>query len=156
MTCGFNDFDFLIGQWKVHHRQLRSRPARCTAWQEFVGHSEARKILGGFGTLDESILFAPRGTYRVASLSTFDTVSDRWHIWWYDGRTPGHIHPPLVGKFVRGIGIFYGSGWIDDVSTDLRYLWDLRDDSPRWERAHVTANGNQWETDWIMEFHRAS
>jgi hypothetical protein len=32
---GRNDFDFLIGAWKVHHRRLKERLKGSTQWVEF-------------------------------------------------------------------------------------------------------------------------
>ena len=42
-----NDFDFLFGRWRVHHRRLRERLAGCNEWQEFDGTSVAQPILNG-------------------------------------------------------------------------------------------------------------
>src|SRR4029453_18633846 len=33
---GANDFDFLIGEWRVHHRGLKERLANKKEWMEFV------------------------------------------------------------------------------------------------------------------------
>ena len=37
-----NDFDFFMGEWRVHHRRLVSRLADSNEWQEFEGQSRAR------------------------------------------------------------------------------------------------------------------
>ena len=34
---GANDFDFLIGDWRVHHRRLKERLAGNHDWIEFEG-----------------------------------------------------------------------------------------------------------------------
>jgi len=46
---GRADFDFFIGSWKVRHRCLQEWLKGSTSWEEFVGTSVARKILGGLG-----------------------------------------------------------------------------------------------------------
>lgn len=156
MTCGFSDFDFLIGQWKVHHRQLRRCLSHCESWQEFLGWSDARKILGGFGVMDENILFEPRGTYRSMFLRTFNTEANCWSIWWYDGRTPNRLDPPVIGKFGDGIGVFLGNGTAEATSALVRYVWTRHVIVPRCEQAISMNNGLTWKTHWTMEFHRGS
>ena len=49
---GRNDFDFLIGTWKVHHRMLKARLKGSTEWLEFEGDTVDRKILNGIGNMD--------------------------------------------------------------------------------------------------------
>ena len=36
-TPGVHDFDFLVGQWRVHHRKLKERLANSREWIEFEG-----------------------------------------------------------------------------------------------------------------------
>jgi hypothetical protein len=33
---GPNDFDFFIGNWRVHHRRLKERLAQNNDWEEFA------------------------------------------------------------------------------------------------------------------------
>ena len=40
-----NDFDFLIGKWKVHNRKLNSRLSGCSEWTEFEAQVDCRKFL---------------------------------------------------------------------------------------------------------------
>ncbi|MBL0347518.1 hypothetical protein [Candidatus Villigracilis affinis] len=47
---GRDDFDFLIGTWKVHHRRLKERLKGSSEWEEFEGDTVDRKILNGLGT----------------------------------------------------------------------------------------------------------
>ncbi len=42
-----DDFDFIIGTWRVHHRRLNERFANCTQWTEFYGDTTTVKILKG-------------------------------------------------------------------------------------------------------------
>jgi hypothetical protein len=56
---GANDFDFLIGDWRVHHRRLKERLANNQEWVEFDGTCASRKILGGLGNMDENLLDMP-------------------------------------------------------------------------------------------------
>ncbi len=153
MMHSFNDFDFLVGQWKVRHQKFKHRLLQCRACQEFAGRSEARKILGGFGLMGENIVFDPHGTYRSLSLFTFDAEAKTWSVWWYDGRAPAS-HDPLVGRFEDGTGVFVGEGNFDGTMARIRYIWTGRDDAPRCEHAVSMNMGETWETMWIMDFRR--
>src|SRR5437867_12529026 len=35
-TSSPNDFDFLVGKWKMHNRRLNKRLENCKDWTEFV------------------------------------------------------------------------------------------------------------------------
>ena len=101
------DFDFFIGRWKVAHRRLKARLAGCTEWETFSGACVVQKILGGFGNVDDNILEIPSGTYRALSIRSFDAQAGTWSIWWLDGRRPGTLDVPVVGRFVNEVGTFF-------------------------------------------------
>jgi hypothetical protein len=42
-----NDFDFLVGKWKMHNRHLDKRLANCRDWTEFDSSDVNTKILNG-------------------------------------------------------------------------------------------------------------
>src|SRR6266550_8447489 len=47
-----NDFDFLVGKWKMHNRHLDKRLADCHDWTEFDSSSVNTKILTGAADMD--------------------------------------------------------------------------------------------------------
>ena len=53
------DFDFFMGLWKCRHRYLVKRLSDCHDWIEFEGSCAARKILDGFGNMDEGDINLP-------------------------------------------------------------------------------------------------
>ena len=65
---GANDFDFVIGNWKVRHRRLKERLVGCTDWLEFEGTSRTQQIFGGQGNLEDNFLAFPDAPYRDAAL----------------------------------------------------------------------------------------
>ena len=71
------DFDFLMGNWNCHHRYLVQRLADCHDWVEFDGGFAARKILGGFGNIDEGAINLPGDAYTGVSLRTWDPGESR-------------------------------------------------------------------------------
>ena len=47
-----NDFDFLVGKWKMHNRHLDKRLANCHTWTEFDSSDVNTKILNGAADMD--------------------------------------------------------------------------------------------------------
>ncbi len=149
------DFDFIIGSWRVKHRRLKERLAGCTEWVEFDGDSSTRKILGGFGNLEDNYLALPEGAYRAVALRSFNSATKQWSIWWLDGRNPGEIDTPVVGQFANGRGLFYADDVLNGRSIRMRFTWSVPEsDNPRWEQAFSADAGATWETNWTMTFTR--
>ena len=150
-----SDFDFFMGIWKCRHRYRMRRLADCHDWIEFDGNCAARKILGGFGNIDEGEINLPGDRYRGMSLRTWDPDESRWSIYWLDSRRPGHLFPPVKGGFAKGVGTFYGDDCFKGRPIRVRYLWSrITDQSARWEQAFSLDEGNNWETNWTMDFTR--
>jgi hypothetical protein len=151
------DFDFYMGSWQVHHRRLVRRLAGSDEWQEFEGTSTAWPILDGAGNIDDNVLQLPAGAYRAISLRTFDPATDRWSIWWLDGRSPGRLDPPVVGGFEDGIGTFIAEDTFDGRPILVRFLWSgITETTCRWEQAFSADGGATWEVNWIMESTRVA
>jgi hypothetical protein len=148
-----SDFDFFIGSWRVAHRRLRSRLKGCTEWEIFSGVCVVYKTLGGFGNVDDNIIEVPSGTYRAVSIRSFDATVGTWSIWWLDGRRPGMLDVPVVGRFVNGVGTFVTEDIWEGKPIRMRFLWTRpRPDAPHWEQAFSTDAGATWETNWVMDF----
>jgi hypothetical protein len=153
-ATGVNDFDFLIGSWRVHHRRLKERLAGNHDWIEFEGTCAMRKILGGAGNMDENVLDFPSGAYHAVTLRTYDPAKGEWSIWWFDSRNPSHLDPPVVGGFKNGVGTFYADDTFKGKPIRVRFLWTNLATEPHWEQAFSNDRGKTWETNWIMEFVR--
>ena len=149
------DFDFFMGIWKCRHRYRLQRLADCPDWIEFDGSCAARKILGGFGNMDEGAIDLPGDRYRGMTLRTWDPERQRWSIHWFDSRRPGHTFPPVRGGFAKGLGIFYGEDTLEGRPIRVRFLWSHgAGQSARWEQAFTPDQGCSWETNWTMDFTR--
>jgi hypothetical protein len=71
-------------------------------------------------------------------------------------RTVSLIHRPRVASRTAS-GTFYGDTTIAGKPTRVRFVWSqITATSARWEQAYSTDAGKTWETNWIMEFRRAS
>lgn len=147
------DFDFILGDWKVRHRRLNERFTGCTAWTEFDGLSSTRRILGGFGNLEDNLLRFPDGPFRAVALRSYCADSDTWSIWWLDGRNPTSLDVPVQGRFHQGIGTFFAEDSLNGEPIQVRFTWTaLPGGHPRWEQAFSKDGGATWEVNWHMEF----
>ena len=150
------DFDFIMGDWRVEHRRLKSRLSNCTEWVEFDGLSSTQKVLGGFGNIEDNRLFFPEGEVRAVALRSFDAATNMWSIWWLDGRNPTALDTPVVGTFTNGTGLFYANDTLDGKPIRVRFTWLPKGlDHARWEQAFSEDAERTWETNWTMDFRRA-
>jgi hypothetical protein len=149
---GLHDFDFQIGEWRVHHRVLKG-----DKWVEFEGTNATRKVMDGWGNVEDNMLDSPGGAYRAVGLRSYDAKTGEWAIWWLDGRAPhGPLDPPVKGRFANGVGDFYSNDTLDGKPIRVRYRWSqITASSARWEQGYSSDAGKTWATNWVMEFRRA-
>ncbi len=151
---GRNDFDFLIGTWKVHHRRLRERLKGSTDWEKFEGEMVDRKILNGLGNMDEGTLYRKTGPIHAISLRVFNLISREWSIYWSTDQI-GALDVPMIGKFKDSIGKFYSQEVFEGRHIYNRFIWSkITSTSCQWEQAHSEDGSKTRETNWIMEFER--
>jgi hypothetical protein len=155
---GRADFDFLYGDWHVLARRTKDAldPA-CDDWHEFEMSQVARPLLGGLGNTDScETETGPDGEpFLGLTLRLFDPRDGQWRIWWSSNRNPGHLDPPLTGKFEGRRGSFYAKDQIGGVDVDVRFIWVSTDaDSPTWEQAFSQDGGESWYTNFTMAFTR--
>jgi hypothetical protein len=151
------DFDFVIGDWNVKHRRLKKRLVDCDEWIEFDGAMSTRKILGGFGNLEDNVLRFPTEEVRAIALRSYDPRTRNWSIWWLDGRFPGRLDVPVVGSFEDGVGTFLAKDMFEDIPITVRFIWRrISPDELHWDQAFSTDEGVTWETNWTMNFRRLS
>jgi hypothetical protein len=153
---GVHDFDFLFGQWRVHHRKLKERLANSDEWIEYDGTCDAYPIMDGLGNVDDNVNDLPGDHYRAATMRAYDAASGTWAIWFLDGRTPSaNIDPPVKGRFVDGVGAFYSNEEFNGRPIVVRYQWShATPDTAHWEQAFSPDGGKTWEVNWRMDFVR--
>ncbi len=149
------DFDFMVGDWKVRHRRLNARLTGCTEWTEFLGTSSTRKILGGYGNVEDNCLQFPEGEVRAAAFRSFNADTQEWAIWWLDHRVPHNLDVPVIGRFSGTVGTFFAQDMLHGRPITIRFIWRANPGAnPIWEQAFTEDGGKTWETNWIMEFVR--
>jgi hypothetical protein len=154
-SSGVHDFDFLQGDWRVHHRRINPATKK---WVEFNGMGTNRTVMGGTGNVEEHTLHAPTGAYQAVALRAYDPKTLEWAIWWLDGRYPsGPLDSPVKGRFENGVGAFYADYVQDGKRMRGRFLWsNITSTSARWEQAASADGGKTWAVNWIMTFERVA
>jgi hypothetical protein len=154
---GLHAFDLRVGKWRVHHRVLRERLAGSKDWFEYDGTQTWWSVMNGWGNVDDNVFNKPGGAYNGATLRAYDPKTGQWAIWWLDGRTPSaNLDPPVVGRFVNGVGTFYNNDTLRGKPIRVRFIWSkITKHSAHWEQAFSSDGGKTWETNWISDFTRA-
>jgi hypothetical protein len=152
---GLADFDFLMGNWRAHHRRLRERLKGSQDWEVFEGTSTVRKLLGGLANMDENIMQREAGRMEGVSLRLYDAPAQQWSIYWASSLSGGAMGQPQVGSFKDGVGEFYNWEPFEGRMILTRYIWSgITENACHWEQAFSTDGGKTWETNWIMDFTR--
>lgn len=153
---GLRDFDFLVGEWRVHSRRLKERLAGNHEWVEFDGTITSRRLMDGWANVDDTVFNMPEGLYRGVAPRAYDAKTGQWAIWWIDGRNPlGNLDPPVKGRFVDGVGTFYADDTLRGRPIKVRFTWSrITPDSARWEQAFSGDGGKTWETNWTQRLER--
>jgi hypothetical protein len=153
---GRGDFDFLIGEWRIHNRRLRERLKGSTAWEEFEGASVVRKILGGLGNFDEITMERSSGPVQGITLRLYDPIAQQWSLYWASS-LHGILETPMIGSFENGRGEFFAQEVFEGKRVFSRFIWsNITATSCQWEQALSADGGKTWETNWIMEFVRSN
>jgi hypothetical protein len=158
---GAQDFDFLYGRWHIRNRRLGRHFQGSQDWEQFDAVSEARPLPGGIGNLDSFVPQGWRPGFVGATLRVFNPQTQLWSIFWLsnidggvDGST-GQLHTPVVGRFERNHGQFFGDELRDGRPIRVRFDWHvLGPDAARWEQSFSNDGGQSWELNWVMDLSR--
>jgi hypothetical protein len=152
---GVNDFDFLVGSWRIHNRRLRSVLSGADEWYEFEATSWCRPLLAGAANVDEFL--APSLGLTGMTVRTLDPRTGEWSIYWASTTAPGPLQPPVVGRFTDGVGEFFCDDDYAGKAIRVRYIWsEIGEGTARWEQAFSPDDGDNWETNWVMQLERTS
>lgn len=150
---GLHAFDDRAGCWTMHNRVLRERLADSHDWFEYDGTQSLWLVMGGYGNVDENFLDKPGDPYHGVTVRTYDPKSGLWSIWWFDGRNPGDVDPPVKGRFIDGVGTFFSDDTLRGKPIKVRFTWSkITPTSAHWEQAFSPDGGKTWETNWYTDF----
>jgi hypothetical protein len=144
------DFNFLAGEWKISHRQLK---ADGTSWDEYEGEASCWTILGGVGSVEE--LRIPARGFSGMGLRLLDVQQQLWSDFWVNARSGVLTTPGMPGSFEDGAGIFIADDVDGDRSIKVRGVWDrITPTSCRWHQAISRDGGRTWQENWFMDWVR--
>ena len=151
-TSSQNDFDFLVGKWKMYNRRLNKRLENCQDWTEFVSYDENNKVLSGTADMDTYSTTEMPGLegkrFEGLTLRLFDQQTKLWRLYWVASNT-GVLDPPVVGSFENNIGHFFTKDLFNGKPVIVMFRWDARDkDRPVWSQAFSPDKGKTWEWNW--------
>ena len=149
-----DDFDFLFGTWRIHNRKLKTRLNNCHEWTEFEALGRCRKILNGFGNIDDFRTEFNGKPFEGMALRLFNPKTKLWSIHWADSNVVV-LDVPQVGSFEGNVGKFYARDVFEGKDIIVLYQWDKTNaDVPTWRQAFSADNGKTWEWNWHMTFQR--
>jgi len=158
LTSSPNDFDFLVGKWKMHHRRLNKRLENCKEWTEFESMDSNYKILSGTADMDIYSTTQMPGLegklFEGITLRLFDPKTRLWRLYWVASNV-GVLDPPVVGSFEKNVGHFFAKDTFNGKNIIMVFRWDVRDkDHPIWSQAFSQDNGKTWEWNWYNVSYR--
>src|SRR5690349_17145909 len=154
-TSSKNDFDFLVGKWKMKNRHLNKRLEGCKEYTEFDSEVEGFGGLDGMGNFDIVHRRLDDGkVYEGRTIRTFDPATHLWRLYWIDVNG-GPLEPPVIGSFKDGIGLFFGKDFQVGRPVIVVYKWDKTNpEQPKWSQAFSDDNGKTWEWNYTNTSYR--
>jgi hypothetical protein len=150
-----HDFDFLHGSWTIHNRYLKERLKGSEEWLEFAARADVEPLLNGFGQIDRYSAVRHGARVEGMTLRLFNPETGEWTLHWADTVRTGVLQPPMIGRFMGGVGKFFGEETVGGKPVLCRFHWTRTSDgSPRWEQAFSDDRGKTWEINWVMTLKR--
>lgn len=148
------DFDFLIGQWKVINNRLKSWMCDCHEWIQFESqHTEKKHSLGSGNFAVHQYVFN-HALYERSVLRKFNDTYQFWEINRIDQMSSLALQS-LKGTFWKNKGSFISRGLLDEQEVLVWAEWTkVNSNFAYWEQSVSNDNGATWELNWIMDFKR--
>lgn len=147
---GSHDFDFLIGDWKVHLKTLPDRLVGSTRWVDYDGFSKHHKLLDSNANLEDFSVTGPAGAKKGQTLRLYNPDTREWSIYLVDLAKGTLDLPPVVGHFTGDRGEFFDHETWKGQPIEVRYVWlNLSPHAARMEQSFSTDEGKTWEVNWI-------
>lgn len=157
LADGGHDFDFLIGDWTAHLRQLEKPLTGSTTWTEYRGISRHRKLLDTNANFEEFAVESLDGTKhkKGQTLRLYNPKTREWSLYLLDLDNGLLPLPPVVGSFRDGVGEFLSHEAWNGRTILIRYQWTPRGrDAAHMEQSFSVDGGRTWEANWILDLTR--
>lgn len=153
-VMGRDDFDFLHGDWDIVNKVRSKWLCGNDEWYEYPASLSVRSILGGLGNVDDFKAKPKDKELLATTLRLFNPETELWSIYWVDTFSMV-LQPPVFGKFTGDEGIFEGDDTFAGRPIRAKFVWTkISADRALW-RQDFAEPGEDWETNWIMEFTRS-
>lgn len=153
---GQHDFDFELGNWKIHLKRRLHPLTGSNAWVELDGTSVTRKVWDGRAQIEEFETDGPTGHIEGLTLRTYNPQTHEWRLYWANSKD-GNVVVPQIGKFKKGQGEFYAQDTFNGKSIFVRFIWSKTDSNmPHFEQSFSDDGGKTWEVNWITDQTRVS
>jgi hypothetical protein len=154
-TSSQNDFDFLVGKWKVHNRRLITNANGSKEWTEFESELHMRKTINGMGNVENYYAAFNGKPFEGQAVRLFHPSTKLWTVYWMDSNNPIMDEHPVTGSFENKIGKLYANDTFNGKPVVVLYQWDATDPAhPKWSQASSQDNGKTWEWNWEMKLTR--
>jgi hypothetical protein len=146
------DFSFLEGKWRVHHKKLKDFASDKKEWIEFEGTASFFSLLDGIVSVEE--LRDANGAPFGSAMRTFDVKRRIWLDAWVSAGS-GVLQTPIEGRFEGDVGTFIASDSYEGKSILVRGVWKrISKNEVTWEQAASNDDGKTWDDNWLMRFER--
>ena len=154
---GSHDFDFLIGDWKVHVRRLPDRLNGSNTWDEYDGISNHHKLLDSNANFEQFEVQGKDKSLHIKgeTLRLYNPDTQQWNIYLVDLDKGTLDAPPVVGHFTGNRGEFFHQELFKGRTILVRYVWlNISPKSSRMEQSWSPDGGKSWEVNWICDLSR--
>lgn len=154
---GAHDFDFLLGNWTAHARQLPDRLNGSHDWIAFTGTEHHSKILQSNTNLEEFEVYNAEKRLRLhaQTLRLYNAETGQWSMYLTDVYAGTLDSAPLVGHFTGSRGEFFRQMQYKGRTILMRYVWfNISTKSARMEQSYSDDGGTSWELNWVCELTR--
>jgi hypothetical protein len=149
-----HDFDFELGNWKIHLKRLAQRLTGSHTWVEFDGTSVTRKVWNGRSQIEEFETDSPAGGHiEGLTLRLYNPQTHQWGLYWATSKN-GVVGLPTIGEFKNGRGEFFDTepSGPDGRAILVRFIWsEITSNSAHFEQSFSDDGGKTWEVNWITD-----
>jgi hypothetical protein len=151
---GQEDFDFALGTWKTHIRNLQRSKDGSANWISLDGTVVIRKVWNGRADLEEIEAGGPTGHLEGLTLRLYDPQARQWNLYWANS-SDGRLAQPMVGEFKNGRGDFYDQEMAAGRAVYVRNMYfDITKNSYRFDQGVSPDGGKTWQSNFTAALTR--
>jgi hypothetical protein len=147
-----HDFDWQLGNWKIHMRRLLNPLTPAETWTTYDGTVEVSPLWGGRADLAEIETQGPSGHLQFLSLRLYEPQSHQWTLNFAHAGSYTIGITPMHGQFHDGKGEFYAPDTLDGKEILERFTFGgISTGQAQDQQAFSADGGKTWEVNWIND-----